>query len=202
MSSFVSNIPAPQLVSGHPFGGAFNDNSNATFAGYGMPAPASYHDYAKPPRFLLPEAAFPLPAPIAQDVIPREVLEKRAKTPCKHFQYHKGRCPYGKECHFLHDYSRFPSRDTSATPSLASDSSASSSVRSSPVPSGLWYPPPLNSLQAGPVFSAPSYRAPRAAPHNGFVPRLIGGTTYFPIRLDQSRLGYVTPRGVEVFTDH
>ena len=35
-----------------------------------------------------------------------------------------------------------------------------------------------------------------------FTPRTIGGTTYFPIRLDEARLGYVTPTGVEVFTDH
>ena len=34
-----------------------------------------------------------------------------------------------------------------------------------------------------------------------FVPRTIGGTMYFPIRLDVARLGYVTPSGVEVFTD-
>ena len=37
---------------------------------------------------------------------------------------------------------------------------------------------------------------------HGFVPRTIGGTTYFPIRLDGARLGYVTPTGVQVFTDH
>jgi len=34
-----------------------------------------------------------------------------------------------------------------------------------------------------------------------FVPRTVGGTTYFPIRLDEACLGYVTPSGVEVFTD-
>lgn len=33
-----------------------------------------------------------------------------------------------------------------------------------------------------------------------FTPRTIGGTTYFPIRLDGARLGYVTPSGVQVFT--
>ena len=37
--------------------------------------------------------------------------------------------------------------------------------------------------------------------HN-FTPRTIGGTTYFPIRLGSARLGYVTPSGVQVFTDH
>ncbi|KAH9954354.1 hypothetical protein BC827DRAFT_969254 [Russula dissimulans] len=195
MSSFLSNIHAPQLVSGHPFGGAHNNNN------YGIPALAPY--YTKPPRFALPETAFPLPAPTAQHLIPRDVLEKRSQTPCKHFEHHLGWCPYGKGCHFLHDYSRLSSRGTSATPSLASNSSASSSLRSSPVPSGLWYPPPLNSFQAGPVFGAPppTYRVP-PVPRHGFVPRTIGGTTYFPIRLDPSRLGYVTLRGVEVFTDH
>ena len=35
-----------------------------------------------------------------------------------------------------------------------------------------------------------------------FTPRTIGGTTYFPIDLDEARLGYVTPTGVEVFTGH
>ena len=35
-----------------------------------------------------------------------------------------------------------------------------------------------------------------------FTPRTIGGTTYFPIRLGSARLGYVTPSGVQVFTDH
>lgn len=35
-----------------------------------------------------------------------------------------------------------------------------------------------------------------------FVPRHIGGTTYFPIRLDEARLGYITPSGVEVFMNH
>lgn len=37
---------------------------------------------------------------------------------------------------------------------------------------------------------------------HSFAPRAIGGTTYFPIRLGNARLGYVTPSGVEVFTDH
>ena len=42
---------------------------------------------------------------------------------------------------------------------------------------------------------------PSFAKGHDFVPRTIGGTTYFPIRLDEARLGYVTPSGVEVFTD-
>jgi hypothetical protein len=35
-----------------------------------------------------------------------------------------------------------------------------------------------------------------------FTPRTIGGTTYFPIRLGDAHLGYVTPSGVEVFMGH
>ncbi|KAN0138771.1 hypothetical protein V8E53_003159 [Lactarius tabidus] len=136
--------------------------------------------------------------------LPLDIMAQRARTPCKHFEHHLGWCPYGMRCHFLHDYARLTlrassmggSNDNSTCPSLVS--SASSSPRDSPIPSGPYYPAP--GVAANPyVYSAtPGQMIPR----HGFIPRTVGGTTYFPIRLDAVRLGFVTPAGVEVFTDH
>lgn len=163
---------------------------------------------AMPPQFQMAEAGFPS---LQLDTAPRKplpfgILEQRAQTPCRHFEHHLGWCPYGVNCHFLHDYSRLSSRSSSLAgssgpstcPSLAS--SATSSPRDSPVPSLPYYPP--SSVSANLYAYPGSTEASMSRiPHHGFVPRNVGGTTYFPIRLDAARLGYVTPVGVEVFTD-
>ncbi|KAH9988841.1 hypothetical protein BJV77DRAFT_964224 [Russula vinacea] len=150
----------PQPVPGHRIG-VHNQANSSSFARYGG-------------------------APMAQKLIPHDVLEQRARTPCKHFEHHGGWCPYGSECHFLHDYSRLTSRGSSSgsnPPSVAS--STCSSLRSSPVPSLPYQAPFVPHAYAPPRFS----HAPR-------------GTTYFPIRLGDAHLGYVTPSGVEVFMGH
>ncbi|KAI0246030.1 hypothetical protein BJV78DRAFT_1286816 [Lactifluus subvellereus] len=176
--SFVSNLHPPQSVPGHPFG-LYKDVNPSSLLPYPVAAPVPYP--AQPP----------LGAP--QQFLPRDVLEQRARTPCKHFEHNQGWCPYGVDCHFLHDHSRLSSRPgstTSSPPSLAS--STASSLRSSPVPSTMYYPSGVN--QSAGACDAPLYRVPR----HGFTPRTIGGTTYFPIRLDGARLGYVTPVGVQL----
>ncbi|KAI9439986.1 hypothetical protein H4582DRAFT_1565724 [Lactarius indigo] len=169
---------------------------------------APYQGNVKPPQFQLAEAVFPGlrhrdAAP--QISLPHDVLEQRAQTPCRHFEHHLGWCPYGINCHFLHDYSRLPSRPSSfggsigpsTCPSLAS--SSASSPRGSPVPSGPYC---LSSGVANPYAHSAATTAPMSRiSYHEFVPRSVGGTTYFPIRLDPVRLGYVTPTGVEVFTD-
>jgi hypothetical protein len=60
---------------------------------------------------------------------------------------------------------------------------------------------PVSSLFLG-WYRVTSLRHCSFSTGHGFTPRNIGGTTYFPIRLDDARLGYVTLSGVEVFTDH
>ncbi|KAI0281529.1 hypothetical protein BC826DRAFT_974604 [Russula brevipes] len=182
----------PQLVPGYPFGiqnPHQGDSLPFAGAGYGLPAPVPYH--ANPLPFQRAEPGFP---PQAPHIIPQDVLEQRKRTLCRHFEHHLGWCPYGAECHFLHDHSRLPSRASSTSPSHAS--SAASSLRSSPVPFIPWYPRGASYRAA---FAPPP--PPRLARHHEFTTRTIGGTTYFPIRLDESRLGYMTPNGVEVFTN-
>ncbi|KAH9002963.1 hypothetical protein EDB86DRAFT_3073455 [Lactarius hatsudake] len=192
---------------GHEFPYANTDvPSLAGYTSTRMLAP--YQGNAKIPQSHLAEAGFPGlrrrdTAP--QISLPHDVLQQRAQTPCRHFEHHLGWCPYGMNCHFLHDYSRLSSRPNvsegsigpSTCPSLAS--SSASSPRGSPVPSAPYY------LSSGVVENPYAYSTAATAmsriPHHGFVPRSVGGTTYFPIRLDAARLGYVTPTGVEVFTD-
>jgi len=186
MSSYAPNSYLTQLILRHPDGVQSKANS-LSFARDGAPY------YNKP--FQGPEATLSSRTPMAPNLVPREVLEQRARTPCKHFEHHQGWCPFGSGCHFFHDYLRIAARgspSTSTAPSLAS--STCSSLRSSPVPSGLY--------QSAFVAHAPAPpRFPRVPQHE-FAPRTMGGTTYFPIRLGSARLGYVTLSGVEVFTDH
>jgi hypothetical protein len=116
----------------------------------------------------------------------------------------------------FHDYSRIGARGsppTSTVPSLAS--STSSSLRSSPAPSGLYQATFVPHVPAPPriprvprefsvlgCYRALLLRSALFSTEHGFTPRTIGGTTYFPIRLGSARLGYVTLSGVEVFTNH
>jgi len=85
----------------------------------------------------------------------------------------------------IHDFLRFAIRGSSPTttnPSTKLASSTCSSLRSNPVPSDLY--------QAAFVAHATALpRLPRVPQHE-FSPRTIGGTTYFPIRLGNARLGY------------
>lgn len=118
----------------------------------------------------------------------------------------------------FHDYLRIATRGSSLTstaPSLAS--STCSSLRSSPTPSVNG---PYQAAFAAHALAPPHIsRVPRElsvlglvspfivktcpfSTEHGFTPRTIGGTTYFPIRLGNARLGYVTPSGVEVFAGH
>ncbi|KAF8274657.1 hypothetical protein EI94DRAFT_1782218 [Lactarius quietus] len=198
---------------GHSYyaqGHAFAQGEAPPHAGYtstGMFPP--FQGNAMPLPFQMAETGFPSlqhgAAP--PKALPHDIRAQRARTPCKHFEYHLGWCPYGMNCHFLHDYARLPSRassfggssDSSSCPSFAS--SASSSPRDSPIPFPPYYPSP--GVAANPyAYSIASTVPMNRIPRHGFVPRAVGGTTYFPIRLDAVRLGFVTPVGVEVFTDH
>lgn len=186
MSSYAPNSFLSQLILRNPNGVQSQANSSS-FERQGAPY------YNKP--FQGPEPAVVSRTPMAPKSVPREVLEQRARTPCKHFEHHLGWCPYGSGCHFRHDYSRIATRGSSSTSTATSlASSTCSSLRSSPAPSGPY--------QAAFVAHAPApHRLPRVPKHE-FTPRTVGGTTYFPIRLDNARLGYVTLSGVEVFTDY
>ncbi|KAI0295887.1 hypothetical protein B0F90DRAFT_1123950 [Multifurca ochricompacta] len=183
----------------------------------GATLPTTYP--GKPPRFLWAKAAFGPHAAPSQSFLPRDVLEQRARTPCLHFEHHLGWCPYDMDCHFLHDYSRFPSRvDSGASSGPPTPSSSSNSFHSSPMLLPAYFPPSGSSYSSQPpsLFQVPR-KSHTAHLHlryifltlflsgfidHGFVPQTFGGTTYFPIRLDNARLGYVTPTGVQVFTDH
>ncbi|KAH9068395.1 hypothetical protein EDB83DRAFT_2518744 [Lactarius deliciosus] len=198
------------MTSGHFYYGHEFPYANAdvpSVAGYtSTKILAPYQGNAKIPQFHLAEAGFPGlrrrdTAP--QISLPHDVLQQRAQTPCRHFEHHLGWCPYGMNssmitlaCHRAPNFSE-GSVGPSTCPSLAS--SSASSPRGSPVPSAPYY------LSSGVVENPYAYPTAAAAmsriPHHGFVPRSVGGTTYFPIRLDAARLGYVTPTGVEVFTD-
>jgi len=59
---------------------------------------APYRGNAKHPQFQLAEAGFP---GLQRDTapLPRDILELRAQTSCKHFEHHLGWCPYGMNCH-------------------------------------------------------------------------------------------------------
>jgi hypothetical protein len=115
----------------------------------------------------------------------------------------------------FHDYLRIAALGSPSTsaPSLAS--STSSSLRSSPVLSSLYQAPFVSHVSALPRLPPPSrefsvigwccvsiFKTCLLATEHEFIPRTIGGTTYFPIRLGNAHLGYVTPSGVKVFTDY
>ena len=119
--------------------------------------------YLDAPRLYNHSLPYPRQPPIGppQQFLPRDVLEQRARTPCKHFEHHQGWCPYGVDCHLsvasdvgcteshlycsLHDYSRLSSRprSTASSPSSLASSTASS-LRSSPVPSTMYHPSDVN----------------------------------------------------------
>ncbi|KAF8485708.1 hypothetical protein DFH94DRAFT_707194 [Russula ochroleuca] len=199
MSSFAPNTYMPQPLSGHRIG-IHNQANPMSFARYSAPYPGHHNKLPLSPWPETETSFRPRTAQTAQKLIPHDVLEQRARTPCRHFEHHGGWCPYGSECHFFHDYSRLTPRGSSSgsnPPSVAS-STCSSSLRSSPVPS-LPYQAPFVPHAPVPAYVPPRFSSP---PRQQFTPRTIGGTTYFPIRLGDASLGYVTPSGVEVFMDH
>lgn len=89
----------PQPVPGHRIG-IHNQANSSSLARYGGAPP---HNNNKLPLFpSWPETSFPqrtAPMTAQNIIVPHEVLEQRARTPCKHFEHHGGWCPYGSECH-------------------------------------------------------------------------------------------------------
>ncbi|KAI0261106.1 hypothetical protein BC834DRAFT_897216 [Gloeopeniophorella convolvens] len=133
-----------------------------------------------------PPAPPPTPAPIqlkatAPAFIPHAELERRKRIPCVHFQRHKGWCPYAEKCHFMHDWSIVSRPDSTAS----RNSSLGSTVSSN-----------------GHASRAGTFELRRGSPvevaYKTNVPRAIGGTVYFPVKVGDERVGFVMPNGLKL----
>jgi hypothetical protein len=85
LDAFPSTVPTPQLAAGYPFDPYKYINPSSLPYHVAAPAPAPY------PRQPLSGSR--------QQLLPRDVLEQRARMPCKHFEHYQGWCPYGVDCH-------------------------------------------------------------------------------------------------------